>query len=585
MWGPIKQAFKDAFRLTKAYSFGFLILTPIIDLGSFIVLYFQKLIIDDITLNISGKMSFENASSQIIIILTALLVYYLISNSLSALVNYIGFSWYRDLFRKIRVEAAGKLKDLPISFFESESVGRIQEKIGAGTQAKVDIVGNMFDQFIPETIAVLVAFPILLRVNAKLAIIGITGIPVFMIIRYVMFKKIQKLTETARKYREDFGAVENELYHQIKIIKAFNKSDYQLNVLKKLADDILHNDQKQQSISQTYHYFSQVSTNIPSLIMLGFASYAALAGQITPGDVLLFVGYLSRIYQPLWGISRALSSLQQQTVAATRLDEMLAKESEFAEEDGGENKKVEKGDIEFKNVTFCYENKKKVLNKINLKIPQGSVVAFVGPSGVGKSTIVKLLLRLSDAESGKILVAKEDITKIPKKTVRNSIGLVFQDSLLFNNTVRNNIRYGKISAKIDEIQDAAKKANAHDFIMKLPKGYNTIVGERGVKLSGGEQQRINLARAILKNPPILILDEATSSLDSENEKIIQDALWKLIEGRTTIIIAHRLATVKKADKILFMDGGKIAEEGSHEELMKNYRRRKKNLKLLKRNIF
>ena len=230
---------------------------------------------------------------------------------------------------------------------------------------------------------------------------------------------------------------------------------------------------------------------------------------------------------------------------------------------------VTQGVVTFDKVTFSYENGTNVIKKFSLDIAKDKTVAFVGKSGVGKSTLVKLLLRFYEPKSGHILIDNQDIADITQTSLRKNVGVVMQDASLFNDTAFNNIAYGTDRPDKDEVLKAAKMANADEFIKKLPKGYDTVIGERGVKLSGGEQQRINIARTILKNPPILILDEATSSLDSESEKLIQDALWKLIKGRTTIIIAHRLSTVMRADLIVVLDKGKISEMDTHRQLIQN----------------
>jgi ABC-type multidrug transport system fused ATPase/permease subunit len=261
--------------------------------------------------------------------------------------------------------------------------------------------------------------------------------------------------------------------------------------------------------------------------------------------------------------------MQKNLRSVKRTFEILDTLPEITDAAKARNLNVSKGEITIKNLSFGYDGAENIiLNKLSLTIPNNKSVAFVGKSGVGKSTIIKLLLRFYDPNKGDISIDGQNIKSITQKSLRESIGVVMQDSSLFNDTALNNISYGNKRVKKEGVIRAAKMANAHEFIMKLPQGYDTIVGERGVKLSGGEQQRINIARAILKNPPILILDEATSSLDSESEKLIQDALCRLIRGRTTIIIAHRLSTVMRADLIVVLDKGKISEMDTHNELLK-----------------
>lgn len=303
------------------------------------------------------------------------------------------------------------------------------------------------------------------------------------------------------------------------------------------------------------------------LLLLGLGAYWVSQGKITLGTLVMVWQYVGGIYSPLWMLSRIYDNTQQDLVSVKRIFEILDTKPEI--EDANDAIALGKinGDIELSGLKFKYKNRN-VLNGIDLKIPKGRVVAIVGRSGVGKSTLVKLLLRFYDPQEGYITVDGCDIRNVTQRSLRENIGVVLQDTAIFNDTALNNVAYSKSNAPKEEVVRAAKTAHAHEFIKDLPEGYDTIVGERGVKLSGGEQQRINIARAVLKNPPILVLDEATSHLDSESEKLIQDALWKLIEGRTSIIIAHRLSTIMKADLIVVLDKGKIAEVGTHDELVK-----------------
>lgn len=293
-----------------------------------------------------------------------------------------------------------------------------------------------------------------------------------------------------------------------------------------------------------------------------------LTGKITLGALTLTWQYSNRSYNPLWYLSRLYDEMQRNMRSVRRVFELIDTEPEVEDLPDAKRLKVKRGQISFDKVHFQYEDKK-VLNGFTLDIKPGQVVAFVGKSGVGKTTLVKLLLRFYNLNKGRIFIDGQDISKVTQRSLRENISFVLQDSSLFNDTALNNIRYGKPGVKKDKIYAAAKVANADEFIDKLPKKYDTIVGERGVKLSGGEQQRINIARAVIKDAPILVLDEATSSLDSESEKLVQEALWRLIEGRTTLIIAHRLSTVMKADLIVVMDKGKIVEQGTHDDLVKH----------------
>ena len=302
-------------------------------------------------------------------------------------------------------------------------------------------------------------------------------------------------------------------------------------------------------------------------IVLWFGGKDVINGAWTLGDFTAFILAVQQMYQPIKNFSQLNSTIQQAVSASERVFEILDEESKIFNLPDAKNIDVFSNDIVYKNVSFEYEQSKSILKNINIDIKKGQTVAFVGSSGSGKSTIANLLLRFYDVNSGEILVDGTNIKNLTLESLRDKIGVVSQDVFLFNDTVKYNIAYGKLDAGDEEIEKAAKAANAHKFISAMPDGYNTLIGERGMKLSGGEKQRIAIARAMLKNPPILVLDEATSALDSESEKLVQEAIETLMKNRTVILIAHRLSTVKNADQIIVIDKGTVVERGKHQELL------------------
>ncbi len=293
-----------------------------------------------------------------------------------------------------------------------------------------------------------------------------------------------------------------------------------------------------------------------------------LVGQFTPGDLMLIQAYVITVVQNIWSFGRVVRNINSDLTEAAEMTEILVTPHEIVDIPKAKELKVENGKIEFKDVGFNYHETRSILKDFNLEIDAGQKVALVGPSGAGKSTLVKLLLRMHDVTSGKILIDGQNISKVTQESLWNNISLVPQDPILFHRSLRENIRYGRFDSTDEEVETAAKLAHCHEFISELDKGYDTFVGERGVKLSGGERQRVAIARAILKNAPILFLDEATSSLDSQSEHYIQDALNNLMKGKTVIMVAHRLSTIMSADRILVIDKGEIAEDGTHKELLK-----------------
>jgi subfamily B ATP-binding cassette protein MsbA len=302
-------------------------------------------------------------------------------------------------------------------------------------------------------------------------------------------------------------------------------------------------------------------------IVLWFGGKDVVNGVWTSGAFVAFLGAVFSMYQPLKNFAQVNSTIQQAVTASERIFEILDEEPTIVDSSNAIEMPKFSKDIVYKNVSFDYGVGKQILNNINVTIPIGKTVAFVGSSGSGKTTIANLLLRFYDVKSGEILIDGKNIQDFEIKSLRSQIGVVSQDVMLFNDTIKYNIAYAKLDATDQEIEAVAKAANAYNFISKMPEKYDTLVGERGMKVSGGEKQRIAIARAMLKNPPILILDEATSALDSESEKLVQEAIENLMKNRTVVLIAHRLATVKNADKIIVIDKGNIAEEGTHQELL------------------
>lgn len=562
----LKVALKDSVRMTGWGITIFIFIGPVFQLYSLLNGYIQKLLVDAITEGVTDKIPFDVSLNKILIIGIGGFILGLILSALHSFSDYVYAYWWEKFYFKLRTGTMDVLKNVSLTYFQNQSIGKIREIVSSGVNSKITMVGILVSNFVPAIMTFAIALPILFRIDKSLSLITFLALPFFITFRVILYKKLERPLLEARNESEKFSAYENEFLNQIKVIKAYNRSQYQQNLIIRAGEKLFY---MRREINKLYRVFfvpSLASIRTPLFAITTLAAIKALKGEISVGDVFLYTTYVNTMYSPLWTISQAFNKFQEHAIKAGRLDEMLKEESEFASDNEVGASRVD-GDIIFKNVKFSYDDGRQVLKNINLEIKKGSVVAFVGKSGVGKSTLIKLLLRFVDPTSGEIFIGDKEITTIPKKRVREKIGIVFQDTSLFNDTVKNNILLGRTSANLSQVKEAAKRANAHAFVEKLPKGYNTVVGERGVKLSGGEQQRINLARAILKNPPILILDEATSSLDSESEQLIQESLWKFVDGRTTIIIAHRLSTVMKADQIVVVDKGTVAEVGTHEELL------------------
>lgn len=528
-----------------------------------------KLIFDLIEGQIKDGTSFSQLSSQYWLYISLFAIVITCQALSNQLDNYIGSIWYNKTRTKLIKSVFGHITTLSLSFFEKNPAGKIKERADRGTEELLDTAEGLYYEILPQVIYILVAIYFLFRVNVVFGMILIIGIPVFVSISLIFMKKLNKYQDNFRTSEEMSSSIVIETFVNIKTVKSFVTEIKHARDLKKQLDISQDNSIKRSYAWVIMNLCRYSVVNTAQILILGFGVYWVLNGKISLGGFSLAWAYTNRSFSPLWYLTRVVDRMQKNLRSVKRTFEILDTLPEITDTAKAKNLNVTNGEITIKNLSFGYSDAENtILKNLSLTIPSNKSIAFVGKSGVGKSTIIKLLLRFYDPNKGYISIDDQNINSVTQKSLRQNIGVVMQDSALFNDTALNNISYGNMNVKKKDVVGAAKKANAHEFIMNLPQGYDTIVGERGVKLSGGEQQRINIARAILKNPPILILDEATSSLDSESEKMIQDALWKLIKNRTTIIIAHRLSTVMRADLIVVLDKGKISEMDTHSQLLK-----------------
>lgn len=479
---------------------------------------------------------------------------------------YLTFS-RTGVSRDFRIKLHDKILDLPISFFTNSRKGDVFARITSDVgEVESNILNSLID-IIRSPIVIIITMGYLLYSNFELTIFTLIVFPIMGTIISIIGKSLKKDTGEAQNELGKMYSFVDETLVGLKIIKIFDASPQ----IKKRFDDVLN-----QIRFLSLRLFKKKALASPVSELLGaitigmivyFGGRLAIQGKgLSGSEFITYIALFYTILQPLKALSSAISNMQKGEVSAKRIFEILdadyhIKELSDAKEINNFNKNVE-----FKNITFGYEEKV-ILKNFSLSIPKGKTVALVGQSGSGKSTITNLITRFYDVNQGEIFVDGENIKNIKLSNYRKLFGLVTQDNILFNDSIRNNISLGKPNASIEEIQYAAKVANAHDFIMDLPNQYDTNIGEAGGKLSGGQKQRISIARAVLKNPPIMILDEATSALDTESEKFVQDALEKMMENRTSLVIAHRLSTIQKADWIVVMEKGDIMEQGTHQELM------------------
>ena len=526
----------------------------------------QKKIFDIVEIQVkSGTNSVKNTGFFNLIIIYAIIC--LFETIFNVIKGYLSEKWRVSSRNMMITQSFGHLNDLSLNFFESNSTGKIKERVDKGVNDTLNVINGISIEILPQILYMLVAIYFLFSINLFFGLIVVILVPIYILIAIKFIQPLNTKQRKIRKLEEKASGVITESIVSIQTIKSFSAEERQLKKFARLIEKILSRVLERGKIRLSMRFLQGNIIDIATVSIMALGAYWTITGKISLGSLIMARSFSYNAFGPISYIANTYDNIQRDSVSIELLSEFLNEKPKINDSVNAMNIANAKGNIELKNIRFGY-SEKEVINNISLTIKQGQTVAFVGKSGSGKSTLTKLLLRFYDPKSGEILLDGINIKNIKKESLRNNIAVVIQDSQLFNDTVNMNIRFGKPRATNKEIIEAAKIANANEFINALPKGYNTIVGERGVKLSGGEKQRINIARAILKNPSVLVFDEATSSLDSESEQLIQEALWKLIEGRTTIIIAHRLSTVMKADLIVVMDKGKIIESGTHDDLLK-----------------
>ena len=467
----------------------------------------------------------------------------------------------------IRNQLFTHINKLSFKYYSNTRSGEVISRvINDVEQTKNFVISGLMNVWL-DMATIAIAIAIMFSMNVELTIVSLIMLPFYAFSVRYFFGKLRSLTRDRSQALAEVQSYLHERIGGISVIKSFAIEDHEQKNFNRQNANFLD-----KAISQTKwnaKSFAVVNTitDIAPLLVIGYSAYQVIEGQMTVGTMAAFIAYIDRLYSPLRRLVNSSTTLTQSIASMDRVFEFIDEKYDIVDQPGAIECQDIKGDINFRNVSFSYEEET-VLKNINLDIPGGETVALVGMSGGGKSSLVSLIPRFYDPTEGSIILDGHDIRKYRVRSLRDNIGVVFQDTVLFSESVRTNILLGKPDATDEELVAAAKAANAHDFIMSLPQGYDTKVGERGVKLSGGQKQRISIARVFLKNPPILILDEATSALDLESEHSIQESLDLLARDRTTIIVAHRLTTITHADRIVLMENGGITEMGTHEELMR-----------------
>jgi ATP-binding cassette subfamily B protein len=471
------------------------------------------------------------------------------------------------LSHDLRVQLYARLQFLSLRFFEKHPVGAMIARVTQDTQSLESVLVDGMQYFVVNILMLFGIGGVMLAMNWRLTLLALIPMPFVLVLSNLFWKHVLSLWHRHWHYRSRLTASVSDTLSGKRVVTAFAKENEEIDRFRQHSHNLLTSDMAAEQTWTTLFPTLWFIASTGSLLVWYVGGRQVLGEEMTLGTLMTFLAYLGMFYGPLQFLSRIADYLARSLTSSERVFEILDADPDVQDAEDAVAMPALKGRIEFRNMTFGYEVHTPVLKNINLEVMPGEMIGLVGQSGTGKSTTVNLICRLFDVQQGEILVDGVNIKKVRQKDLRSQIGIVLQDTFLFNGTIAENIGYARPGASHEEIMAAAKAANAHDFIVSKTEGYDTRVGERGQSLSGGERQRVSIARAILHNPRILILDEATASLDSETEKLIQEAISRMVKGRTTFAIAHRLSTLRHASRIMLLKDGEIAELGTHAELM------------------
>lgn len=509
----------------------------------------------------TGEIDFNKITKMLLI----LLALYIISALFTFIQGFIMTKVSQKITYNLRKEISEKIKKLPMSYFDKKTNGETLSLITNDVDTLSQNMDQSITQLITNTITVIGILIMMLSINPLMTLIALAIIPISLLLIGTIVKFSQKHFKNQQNYIAEINGTIEEMYSGQNIITAFNAEKHMLKKFNKQNEKLYESAWKSGFLSGLMHPIMVFIGNIGYVLISIIGGYFTIKGKIEIGDIQSFITYTKNFTHPITQLAQISNMLQTMMAAAERIFEFLEEKEEKPTKEQIQLENI-KGNIEFKNVKFGYDENI-IIKNFNAKIKAGQKIAIVGPTGAGKTTIIKLLMRFYNINDGEILLDGKNINKIDKDEYRHLFGMVLQDTWVFSGTIMENIRYGKLDATDDEVKEAAISAHAHHFIKTLPDGYNMILNEETNNISGGQKQLLTIARAILANPKILILDEATSSVDTRTEILIQKAMDELMKGRTSFIIAHRLSTIKNADMILVMKDGDIIETGNHEELL------------------
>ncbi|NMB34098.1 MAG: ABC transporter ATP-binding protein [Clostridium sp.] len=509
----------------------------------------------------------SNKMEMIRNIAIVLAVAYILRAIFTYLNRYLSHVAAWKLVADIRVTVYEQLQKLSLGFYHDKQTGQLMSRAINDTATFEVLIAHAVPDLVTNILVLIGTGVLLFIISPLLAALTLIPIPFLIIGGGIFTKKILPNFREAQGTLGELNAVMQDNISGIKEIQAFNQQSRERRRIEKRANKyttaILH----ALKLSAVFHPVVEMISSLGTVIVVAFGGWLALGGHVDTADIVGFIMFLGLFYQPITTLARVIEDLQQATAGAERVFELIDAQPDIVDSEGAVAVENSKGKIAFKNVNFHYDSQSPVLKDVSFTAKSGQMVALVGPTGVGKTTIISLIARFYDPISGEIQIDGRNIKDVTVASLRNQISIVLQDVFLFNGSVADNIAYGSRNTSFEEVVRAAKIARAHEFIKEMPEGYDTLIGERGVRLSEGQKQRLSIARAILRDTPILILDEATASVDVETERQIQQAIGELAGNCTIIVIAHRLSTVKKADKILVLKDGEIVERGTHSQLL------------------
>lgn len=467
----------------------------------------------------------------------------------------------------LRIRLFAHLQTLSLSFFNRHSSGVLISRVMNDVAQIQNAVGSVTTSLVKEALTAIFLLLVLFNDFPKLTLISLGALPLALYPIIVMARRLKRLAIKGQIIAGELTARLSETLRGIKVTQAYNMSRYEVGRFEKECGRSVDNLMRAVVVRSMASTLMEILGGLCVAVILWYAGYSIVREELTVNKLIVFIAGLLFMYEPLKRLANTNNGLQNGLAAAQRVFEILDTKPDIVSPPDGLVLTRARGELEFKDLSFAYEPQRPVLRGINLKVPKGKMVALVGPSGAGKTTLANLVPRFYDPREGAILLDGRDLRSLDLESLRAQVAVVNQEVILFDDTVRHNIAYGRLSATDEDIRAAAEAAYAHEFIERLPGGYDEVIGESGCRLSGGQRQRLAVARAILKNAPVLILDEATSALDTESEKYVQKALDNLMVGRTSLVIAHRLSTVRHADLIVVLEKGRIKEQGAHQELL------------------